>query len=53
MKFYEITTITGRFWVREARASDAHRTATRILGHDEYALTLCDDLQFCETADAR
>jgi hypothetical protein len=52
MQFYEITTLSGKFWVRAARASDADRAAKQILSHDEFMLERCDDLQFCEPADA-
>ena len=50
-RFYEINSLSGRFWVQAHRASDAYRIARAILRDDEFFLALADDLQFAEVTD--
>ena len=52
MNFYEITTLSGRFWIQAERASDAYRQAHRLVPGGEFKLERCTDLQFVEPADA-
>jgi hypothetical protein len=49
MNFYEITSLSGRFWIQADHAASAFRIARAILGgDDEFKLERCSDLQFVD-----